>query len=209
MGTMSVASRTRHTCHQHRPSRPPQPACGWASAAVSPRRRDNPFVVWQRMRGGGASPWPGQPWAAFLAAGSVKWNFEAPVAAMTTSKMANWPAVREPIMTQRAPRPERQSFLKPDSLARLTRREAMEPVPPAVGDLLIIDSRVSAGCEMMAAATPAMVPDDSAMAILVDSEAVFMSVRVAAAMASAALPWTANLAMVYGICLNRIGPKPE
>jgi len=28
-------------------------------------------------------------------------------------------------------------------------------------------------------------------------------------MASAAFPWTANLAIVYGICLKRIGTKPE
>ena len=27
--------------------------------------------------------------------------------------------------------------------------------------------------------------------------------------ASAAFPWTANLAIVYGICLKRIGMKPE
>jgi|TARA_B110000967_G_scaffold125322_1_gene128094 hypothetical protein len=36
----------------------------------------------------------------------------------------------------------------------------MPPLPPAPA-LLIFDSRVSAGCEMIAAATPAMTPEAS------------------------------------------------
>ena len=48
----------------------------------------------------------------------------------------------------------------------------MLPVPPAVSDLLINDNKVSAGWEMMAATTPAIVPEVRAMAILVDPLAV-------------------------------------
>ena len=40
----------------------------------------------------------------------------------------------------------------------LPRRESMPPLPPAPA-LLILDRRVSAGCEMIAAVTPAITPD--------------------------------------------------
>merc|ERR1719327_1521259 len=97
------------------------------------------------------SRWPPQ-WGAW------KWNFLAPVAARTMSKTPNWPAVRVPIITHRALRPVVQSFMKPVSFAMFIRRDAMLPSPPAPA-LLILDSRVSAGWEMMAAATPAITPE--------------------------------------------------
>ena len=62
-----------------------------------------------------------------------------------------------PIMTQRGPRPTVASLTKPVSLAMLIRRCVVEPLPPAPA-LLILDSSVSAGWEMMAAATPATTP---------------------------------------------------
>lgn len=42
----------------------------------------------------------------------------------------------------------------------LMRREVVPPVPPAPF-LLILDSRVSAGCDTIAAITPATTPEDS------------------------------------------------
>lgn len=45
-----------------------------------------------------------------LSAGLWKWNLEAPRTFITLSKMPNWPAVRVPIMKQRAARPCVQSF---------------------------------------------------------------------------------------------------
>mgnify|MGYP006072021699 CR=1 FL=1 len=52
------------------------------------------------------------------------------------------------------------SFHIPVSAAMFPRRDSMPPLPPAPA-LLIFDSRVSAGCEMIAAATPAMTPEAS------------------------------------------------
>ena len=81
--------------------------------------------------------------------------------------MPNWPAVSVPTMTQRGPRPTVASLKKPISLAMLERRENMEPEPPAPA-LFTLDSSVSAGCEMMAAATPAITPETSETATFCD-----------------------------------------
>ena len=50
---------------------------------------------------------------------------------MTMSKTPNWPAVSVPIMTQRAPRPVVQSFMRPVSATMLPMRWNMGPSPPA------------------------------------------------------------------------------
>ena len=79
---------------------------------------------------------------------------------MTMSNNPNWPAVSVPITTQRAPRPCVQSFHRPVSAAMFPSLENIPPEPPAPA-LLILDRSVSAGCEMMAAATPATTPEAS------------------------------------------------
>merc|ERR1719272_2772957 len=77
---------------------------------------------------------------------------------MTVSKIPNCPAVSVPIITQRGMRPTVHSFMNPVSLAIFARRTMIVPSPPAPA-LFTLDSNVSAGCEMMAAATPAMTPE--------------------------------------------------
>ena len=77
---------------------------------------------------------------------------------MTVSKIPNCPAVRVPIMTQRGRRPTVQRLTKPVSAAMFPRRLIKLPSPPAPA-LLILERRVSAGWEMMAAATPATTPE--------------------------------------------------
>ena len=63
--------------------------------------------------------------------GSWKWNFDAPTAFMTMSKMPNCPAVSVPIMTHLAASPCVQSFTRPVSVAMLASRENIPPEPPA------------------------------------------------------------------------------
>ena len=69
-------------------------------------------------------------------------------------------AARVPIMAQRAKRPVVARATKPSSAAMLVRRDISPPEPPAPA-LLTLESSESAGCEMMAAATPAMTPEPS------------------------------------------------
>ena len=69
-------------------------------------------------------------------------------------------------MTQRAGRPVRQRLTKPISLAMFQRRETVLPEPPAPA-LLILESSVSAGCDTMAATTPATTPEPSEMVTFV------------------------------------------
>ena len=57
----------------------------------------------------------------------------------------------------------------------------------------------------MAAATPATTPEPSEMPMLVAGLTSFGVLPMLEYMISAALPCTANLAIVYGICLNKIG----
>ena len=99
-------------------------------------------------------------------------------------------------MTQRAPSPFVHSFTMPVSTARVVRRDTMEPSPPAPG-LLTMDNKASAGWEMMAAATPAITPEDRATVILVPSPAVLGEDSVKGQIFSAAAPYTANLAMAW------------
>ena len=61
-------------------------------------------------------------------------------------------------MTQRAGRPTVQSLYMPSALAMFMRRAIILPSPPAPA-LLILERRVSAGWEIVAATTPAMTPD--------------------------------------------------
>ncbi|KAJ3622613.1 hypothetical protein Zmor_004460 [Zophobas morio] len=103
---------------------------------------------------------------------------------MTVSNIANCAAVRAPNITQliyrhikkkcaiknnkqadRGPNPVMQSFLKPMSRAIRTKRVLIDPSPPAPLSLLMSERRVSAGWDMIAAATPAKTPDESASAI--------------------------------------------
>ena len=81
------------------------------------------------------------------------------------SKIKNCPAVSVPIMMHLGPRPVVQSLTKPVSLAMFARRESMPPSPPAPYKL-IFERSESAGCEMMAAATPAMKPEVTETPIL-------------------------------------------
>ena len=62
---------------------------------------------------------------------------------------------------------------------------------------LAFDKRVSAGCEMMAAATPAMTPDERATAMVVAPLALLGSMPAAPQMASAA--WETNCVTVPGV----------
>merc|ERR1711920_457412 len=140
--------------------------------------------------------------------GAWKWNFSAPKVLMTVSKMPNCSAVKVPIMTQRAPRPCVHSFTTPVSLVMFIMRCGMEPSPPAPA-LFTFESRVSAGCEMMADTTPAMTPEPRETEVLSTTPQSFGLLPMLPYMASAARPCTANFAMVYGICLKRMGPKPE
>lgn len=103
------------------------------------------------------------------ALGSWKWNLEAPKAPITVSKIPNCPAVKVPIMTHLAPSPVKQSLANPISLAIFISLVEVDPVPPAPA-LLILLKRVSAGWEMMAAATPAMTPEAKEIEILVPLE---------------------------------------
>merc|ERR1719453_1586069 len=103
---------------------------------------------------------------------------------MTMSKMPNWPAVRVPIMTQRAARPVVQRLTRPSSAVMFAMRLNMPPVPPAP-PLFILERRVSAGCEMMAATTPAMTPEPRETPILPVSE---VGLPTTAEMDSADLP---------------------
>jgi hypothetical protein len=64
--------------------------------------------------------------------------------------------------------------------------------------LLIFESKVSAGCEMMAAHTPAMTPEPSETPTLPDVDIREGEVPMDAYIFSAAIPCTANLAIVYG-----------
>merc|ERR1712137_127639 len=91
-------------------------------------------------------------------AGAWKWNFSAPKLRITVSKMPNWRAVKVPIITQRAPRPCVQSLTTPVSFVMFIMREGMEPSPPAPA-LFTLDSKVSAGWEMIADTTPATTPE--------------------------------------------------
>lgn len=68
-------------------------------------------------------------------------------------------------MMHLGPRPVVQSFTKPVSLAMFARRDSIPPSPPAPF-LLIFERSESAGCEMMAAATPAMKPEVTETPIL-------------------------------------------
>ena len=116
---------------------------------------------------------------------------------MTMSKMPNWPAVSVPIMTQRAPRPCVHSFHMPVSAMMLPSRDIIPPLPPAPA-LFTLDKSESAGCEMMAAVTPAITPDPSETDRLVVPSHLAGSVPMLLYMFSAAMPCTANLAIVYG-----------
>merc|ERR1719313_114277 len=111
-------------------------------------------------------------------------------------------------MTHRAGRPVRQRFMTPNSLVTRIIRVGMDPSPPAPA-LFIFDSRVSAGCEMIAATTPATVPEPRLMTVLKPVVHSCGLLPVDLYMASATLPCTANLAIVYGTCLKSIGPMPE
>ena len=64
--------------------------------------------------------------------------------------------------------------------------------------MLIFESKVSAGCEMMAAHTPAMTPEPSETPTLPDVDIREGEVPMDAYIFSAAIPCTANLAIVYG-----------
>merc|ERR1719499_84985 len=98
-------------------------------------------------------------------------------------------------MTQRAARPCVHSFQKPVSAAMLYRRDTVPPVPPAPA-LLILDSRVSAGWEMMAAATPAITPDARDTDTLPPEDIWAGLLLRLSYIFSAAIPCTAKLAMV-------------
>ena len=76
---------------------------------------------------------------------------------MTMSNKPNWPAVSVPIITQRAPRPLRAELPTARLRGDVPEPENIPPEPPAPA-LLILDRSVSAGCEMMAAETPATTP---------------------------------------------------
>lgn len=54
-------------------------------------------------------------------------------------------------------------------MAILINLEVVDPLPPAPA-LLILDNKVSAGWEIMAAATPAITPDNKEILILVPLE---------------------------------------
>ena len=82
----------------------------------------------------------------------MKWNFDAPVRSRIESKIANWPAVSVPIMTQRAPRPVVHSLKKPTSRAMFARRDTVEPVPPAPARLRMVVSRTRPAAEAVAVA---------------------------------------------------------
>lgn len=69
-------------------------------------------------------------------------------------------------MTHLAPNPVKHNFLIPSSLAILTNLDIIGPFPPAPA-LLTLDNKVSAGWEMIAAATPAITPDNKEIEILV------------------------------------------
>merc|ERR1719409_2224575 len=62
---------------------------------------------------------------------------------------------------------------------------------------------------MMAEATPAMIPEVRDTPTFPDLLILSGLEPMAPYIDSAAEPWTANLAIVYGICLKQMGPKPE
>jgi len=66
-------------------------------------------------------------------------------------------------MTHLAPNPVKHNLAIPISEAILISLEVVDPVPPAPA-LLILDNKVSAGWEIIAAATPAITPEDKEMA---------------------------------------------
>merc|ERR1719336_1941744 len=141
-------------------------------------------------------------------AGAWKWNFTAPKLLITVSKMPNWRAVKVPIITQRAPRPCVHSLTTPVSFVMFSMRLGIEPSPPAPA-LFTLDSSVSAGCEMIADTTPATTPELRDTPVFRTAPQSAGDLPMLLYMASATRPCTANLAMVYGTCLKRMGPKPE
>merc|ERR1712037_1034735 len=103
-------------------------------------------------------------------------------------------------MTHLAPNPVVHNFLKPICVDTFHIRLGMEPEPPSPA-LFILDSKVSAGWEIMADTTPATTPDDRATPVLTatPNSSGFPKLLY---ILSATRPCTANLAMVYGTCLN-------
>merc|ERR1712046_232495 len=104
-------------------------------------------------------------------------------------------------------RPCVHSLTKPVSFAIRPKRVIIDPSPPAPF-LFTLDSRPSAGCEMVAAATPATTPEANEVARTPDLLIFSGDVPMALNICSATFCCTANFAMVYGICLNSMGAKP-
>merc|ERR1712066_1120910 len=112
--------------------------------------------------------------------------------------MANWPAVMVPTCIHLAKSPCVHNLTKPVSAAMRPKRTIIDPSPPAPF-LLTLDNNPSAGCEMGAAATPAITPDPSDTVITPALLILSGDDPKPAYIFSAATCCTLNLAIVYGI----------